>query len=103
MHQCEYLESRIAPIRRVIVFDCSESVIVQRLSGRARWDDVDVENIKRRFLTFHETTSKVIGMFEAAGKTVRVDAEQSPEDVGLRLEAAIEDLLQHIPRRNNDE
>ena len=102
MHQCEYLESRIAPIRRVIVFDCSESVIVQRLGDRGRWDDIDVDNIKRRLLTFHEVTSKVIGIFEAAEKTAHVDAEQSVEDVGLQLEAAVEDILQHVPRRSND-
>ena len=100
VEQCEYLESRITELSRVVVFKCSESIIMQRLATRGRWDDVDVDNINRRIKTFREVTPKVLDVFRGADKLVHIEAGQDIEAVEIQFCDALVDILQSVPKRN---
>jgi UMP-CMP kinase len=59
----------------VLYFECPEEVMLKRLLKRGetsgRVDD-NVESIKKRFKTFHETSFPVIKHYEALGKVRKV-------------------------------
>ncbi|KAK5672516.1 hypothetical protein QVD99_001276 [Batrachochytrium dendrobatidis] len=84
LDQAEAFESKIARCRFVLYFECSESVLEQRLlergksSGRA---DDNMETIKKRFHTFVETSYPVIEFFKNAGRCFKISSEQSPDEV----------------------
>ena len=66
----------------VLFFDCPEDVMTTRLLGRneGRSDD-NIETIKKRFVTFRESSLPVINYYEKLNKVCTVNSDQSPEDV----------------------
>ncbi|KAK4621954.1 Uridylate kinase [Fulvia fulva] len=92
--QCTYLEREIAPVKKVIVLECGDEVLMQRLAAaqRDRFDD-NADNIQRRIDTFRETTSKVIDAFEAAGKVTRIDGERDVEAVHRELLGEVQAVM----------
>ncbi|KAF2001249.1 P-loop containing nucleoside triphosphate hydrolase protein [Amniculicola lignicola CBS 123094] len=88
MDQANYFEETIGTIAIVLVFECPEEILVDRLLQRKRNDD-DVETIRRRVRTFNTTTAEVLAKYEALGKVVRIDVVASVEDVFLRVQTAL--------------
>jgi len=66
----------------VLMYDCTEEVMLERLLGRneGRTDD-NVESIKKRFVTFRESSMPVVEFYETLGKVRKVDAIATPEEV----------------------
>ncbi|CAD8178010.1 unnamed protein product [Paramecium octaurelia] len=70
--------------RFLLMFECSEAVMEQRLlkrgetSGRA---DDNAETIKKRFATFMNETQPVVAAFEKKNMVVKVSAEATPDEV----------------------
>lgn len=97
MVQCEYLESRIAPIIHIFVLECSDSTLTNRLSSseRGRFDD-NKENIERRIKTFRESTSEVISIFESRNKVTRIDGENNIEAITADLEQRLRRIVKEF-------
>ena len=75
----------------VLMYDCTEEVMLERLLGRneGRTDD-NVESIKKRFVTFRESSVPVIEFYEKIGKVRKVDAIDSPLNVYEKTKIAFE-------------
>lgn len=92
LDQAVKFELAVCPAKLVLFYDCPEDVMQARLlergktSGRA---DDNAESIKKRFKTFVETSMPVIDSYERQGKTIKIDATKSPDEVF----AATEKLL----------
>jgi UMP-CMP kinase len=89
--QCDYFEHLIGPISLLVVLDCPESIMIERLtrSDRSRFDD-NLDNIKRRIETFHKTTCQVIDSFKSLGRAAYVvDSNQGVDSVRLQVETLL--------------
>jgi UMP-CMP kinase len=66
----------------VLMYDCTEEVMLERLLGRneGRTDD-NVESIKKRFVTFRESSMPVVEFYEKLGKVRKVNAIATPAQV----------------------
>ena len=66
----------------VLMYDCTEDVMLERLLGRneGRTDD-NVESIKKRFVTFRESSMPVVEFYEKLGKVRKVNAVDTPDKV----------------------
>ena len=64
------------------MYDCTEDVMLERLLGRneGRTDD-NVESIKKRFVTFRESSMPVVEFYEKLGKVRKVNAVDTPDKV----------------------
>lgn len=75
MDQALEFEKSVVDSAFVLYFECPEEVMLKRLLKRGetsgRVDD-NVESIKKRFKTFHETSFPVIKHYEALGKVRKV-------------------------------
>jgi adenylate kinase family enzyme len=100
MAQCQFLEDQTAPVKQLIVLECSDETLRKRLGAahRQRFDDTDDETISGRIQTFRETTSHVITTFEARNCVARVDGEQSIETVVADLRALVRNVLESCGR-----
>ncbi|EPZ30970.1 ADK-domain-containing protein [Rozella allomycis CSF55] len=82
--QAVQFEQNIAPCDKVLFYDCSEKVMLERLIKRGetsgRSDDNE-ETIKKRFATFLAKSLPVINHFEPTGKLVKISAERGVDEV----------------------
>ncbi|MFT4904911.1 MAG: adenylate kinase [Natronomonas sp.] len=122
LSQAEYLDD-ITDLDLVALLDVDREELVDRLTGRRVCDDcganfhVDFappeeegvcdecggeliqrdddteETVKERLNVFEENTQPVIDYYEDEGELVRVDGEQSPDEVWDDLQDAIEDAI----------
>ncbi|KAI0426836.1 adenylate kinase-domain-containing protein [Xylaria sp. FL1042] len=104
LEQAQYFEETIAPIELVIVLECPDNVLIDRLLPRGRFDD-NLENICKRIRTFRETTSQVISFYEDKGKVKTIKAEGTIQAVTMQIARLLEDrerralgdlLIQHV-------
>ncbi len=93
--RAEYFEKTICPIQLVVVLQCSESALFDRLVSRARFDDTR-ESIQKRIDTFNYTTSAVIQHYREQGKVRVVDGEKDVEAVSLALEDVFSDVAKRL-------
>lgn len=77
----------------MILLQCSEAVMVDRLCSRGRFDD-NAESIRGRIATFHTTTSKVVDLMHQRGNLVVVDAEQPAETVSRLMVEVFSDVAE---------
>ncbi|WP_181692377.1 adenylate kinase [Natronomonas sp. LN261] len=116
LSQAEYL-SDIADLDLVALLDVSKEELVDRLTGRrmdpetgdiyhtefnmpdeeevrdrlVQRDDDTEETVRERLRVFEENTQPVIDHYEETGDLVRIDGEQTPDEVWSDLKAEIED------------
>jgi adenylate kinase len=115
LDQAEFL-SEISDFDVVLYLDVDEDVLVERLTGRRldpetgdiyhvefdmpddeavrdrlvqREDDTE-ETVRERIRVYRENTEPVIEFYEEQGELVRVDGEQSPDEVWDDVQDAIE-------------
>ena len=84
-----------AEVEFCLVLDCPEDVMEARLlkrgetSGRA---DDNAASIKKRFLTFIESTKPVIATFEQQGKVRLISAAKPVDDVWQDVKTLFESV-----------
>jgi adenylate kinase len=74
----------------VFLIDVSDKEALWRISGRvADREDETLQAIRKRIALFHELTSEVLKFYETEGKLVKVNGEQSVEEVFAEIMVAI--------------
>jgi UMP-CMP kinase len=100
LDQLSYFEEQVSPIQRLVVLDCPDEVLLQRLLGaeRGRSDDqAGEEGIWKRIRTWREVTLRVVEVFEnerGQGRCVRVGGVKGVEEVGMEFWEAVRDLIE---------
>lgn len=89
LDQAEFFEQKVGPID-LVVFECPQSNLVQRLLQRNRADDNEY-NIKRRIDTFRATTAFVLEKYRAVGKVVEIGTGTEVDDVHVRLQRLLKE------------
>lgn len=75
----------------VFLIDVSDKEALWRISGRVSdREDETLQAIRKRIELFHEVTSEVLGYYEKVGKLVKINGEQSVEEVFADILAAME-------------
>lgn len=84
------LESR--PDQRVtaLLLEVSDEEMLRRLLSRGRADDVE-DTIRRRIARFHTQSIDAIEFYESQGELIRINGEQSIEDVTAEIAAALDE------------
>lgn len=84
LQQAQSFEEKICPASFVLSFDCSEKTMTERLLARAQTSgraDDNIETIKKRLVTFTESTKPVLDAYRAKGTLVSVSAEDAKETI----------------------
>ncbi|KAL8857064.1 MAG: hypothetical protein Q9178_006356 [Gyalolechia marmorata] len=84
MDQALKFEESVCPSKFTLFFDCPEDVMQERLINRGKTSgraDDNAESIKKRFRTFLETSMPVVDYFDKAGKVVKVNAAEGPDEI----------------------
>jgi UMP-CMP kinase len=71
-------------LKFVLFFDCTEEVCQNRLLERGKdsgRSDDNIESIKKRFHTYHDSTMPIIDHFNGLDKVRKIDSTQSKDDV----------------------
>jgi len=96
LDQAEAFEREVCESSFILFLDCPEEEMEKRLLQRGltsgRVDD-NIESIKKRFITFKETSYPVIEAFAAKGKVRRVECVKSIEEVYKETKAVFEAYL----------
>lgn len=96
MDQALSFEEQIATSAVTIFFECPESVMLERILQRGkssgRTDD-NVESLKKRFKTFHDTSMPVVEYFDKQGKVVKIDSDRDVDLVEKDVVAALSKVL----------
>ena len=118
LSQAEYL-SDITELDLVALLDVDKEELVRRLTGRrmdpetgdiyhtefnmpddegiterlVQRDDDTEETVRERLRVFDENTQPVIDHYDETGELVRIDGEQSPDEVWAELNAAIDEAV----------
>lgn len=78
-------------VNLVVLIDVSDKEALWRISGRVSdREDETLQAIRKRIELFHEVTSDVLNYYEKVGKLVKIDGEQSVEQVFADISQAIE-------------
>jgi len=96
MDQAKKFEKTVCKGKFVLFFDCPESVMLERLLKRGKTSgrvDDNIESIKKRFVTFKETSYPVVEYFEKQNKVKRVSCVNSPQKVYAETKAIFKDLF----------
>ena len=84
MDQALLFEAAVIQPSHVIVFECPEEVLTDRLLKRANLSsrlDNTIDIIQKRLRTFKETTAHVIMHYESQGKLTRINAALDQDTV----------------------
>lgn len=84
-------ERAVRPVAAVISLECSESAMLSRILGRTHnRDDDNVRSAQKRFRTYRETSSRVVGHYREQGKPVyEIDTDAGVDEVYGVVRAAI--------------
>lgn len=96
MDQAISFEEQIAKSSLVLFFECPESVMIERILQRGKTSgrsDDNVESLKKRFKTFHETSMPVVDYFEKQGKVVKLNCNNTVQKVHQDVKQALQDKL----------
>ncbi|KAI9598275.1 adenylate kinase-domain-containing protein [Syncephalis fuscata] len=97
MDQALQFEDTVAEGTAVLYFECPEEEMLKRLlnrgttSGRA---DDNIESIRKRFRTFHNTSYPVIKFYEHQNKVYKVSCMQPPDVVYAETKRIFVNLLE---------
>lgn len=84
-----------ARVQNVLFFDCSEQTMENRLLQRGltsgRTDD-NADSIRKRFITYKESTKPIIDYFDKLGLVNKIDADQTVEQVFIQVKDCMEKL-----------
>jgi len=97
MDQAIKFEKTVCKGKFVLFFDCPESVMLERLLKRGKTSgrvDDNIESIKKRFVTFKETSYPVVKYFERQNKVKRVSCVNPPQKVYAETKAIFKELFE---------
>lgn len=89
-------EAKDTTVEGVLFFDCPEDEMEKRLIERGKTSgrsDDNLESIRKRFRTYIDSTMPIIKYYEEQGKTFRVNAVGTPDEVFERAAKLIEPLV----------
>lgn len=92
MDQAITFENQIAKSALTIFFECPEQVMLQRLLQRGKTSgrtDDNIESIKKRFVTFVNTSMPVVEHFEKENKVIKVSCDKPVDEVYSQVTAAL--------------
>jgi len=83
-------------VKFTLFFECSEDICTRRClergkAGSGRADD-NMESLKKRFVTYLESTMPIVNYFEDKGLLKKVDASESPDQVYEAVESLFKAL-----------
>lgn len=83
---------RLGQVDVVLHLALSDDVARERLAARdeGRADDADPEVIEHRLRVYHDQTAPLLDHYGRQGTLVTVDADRSPAEVALELDAALD-------------
>ncbi|KAK5630367.1 hypothetical protein RRF57_006082 [Xylaria bambusicola] len=84
LEQAQLFEETVALIEFIIVLECTDALLIDRLLPRERFDD-NLENIRKRLRTFYETTSKVVLFFRGRGQVKTVNTHDDVKTIHHQL------------------
>jgi len=81
-----------ANLKFVLFFDCEDDICIKRClsrgeAGSGRSDD-NMDSLRKRITTYHESTKPIIDHYKALGKVRQVSADAIPEEVFLEVKKA---------------
>ncbi|KAK7015068.1 uridylate kinase [Favolaschia claudopus] len=97
MDQALKFDEEVCRASLVLFFSTTEQVMLDRLLERGKTsgrEDDNAESIKKRFVTYKETTMPVIQHYEALGKVAEIDSSPSVEEVHLKAKEVVAKILQ---------
>ncbi|XP_062617730.1 UMP-CMP kinase-like [Saccostrea cucullata] len=87
--------SDVAKVIRVLFFNCSEQVCVERCLSRGKTSgrtDDNEESLKKRIKTYTESTMEIIEQFRKLNLVSEIHAEKSPEEVFEEVKKVLNEL-----------
>ncbi|EPY49748.1 uridylate kinase [Schizosaccharomyces cryophilus OY26] len=84
MDQFEGFERAICPATVALFFYCDQEIMLGRLMDRGKTsgrDDDNAESIKKRFVTFTETSMPVVNALKNDNRCITINAEHDPDTV----------------------
>ncbi|KAF8270403.1 adenylate kinase-domain-containing protein [Lactarius quietus] len=84
MDQALKFEENVCTSSLVLFFTTDEETMLNRLLERGKTsgrDDDNIESIKKRFVTYKETTMPVVEHYEKIGKVAQVDSSPAADEV----------------------
>ncbi|XP_061168023.1 UMP-CMP kinase-like [Saccostrea echinata] len=87
--------SDVAKVIRVLFFNCSEQVCVERCLSRGKTSgrtDDNEESLKKRIKTYNESTMDIIEHYRKLNLVSEIHAEKSPEEVFEEVKKVLNDL-----------
>jgi adenylate kinase len=81
-------------VDKVILLEVSDKEALWRIAGRmSDREDETLQAIRKRIELFHEVTKPVVHYYEEQGKLIRIDGEQSVEQVSADIVTALDEFL----------
>ncbi|KAH9967926.1 adenylate kinase-domain-containing protein [Russula dissimulans] len=96
MDQALKFEEDVCTSSLVLFFTTDEETMLKRLLKRGETsgrDDDNIDSIKKRFVTYKETTMPVIEHYEKQGKVAEIDSSPLVEEVHTAAVTAVEKVL----------
>ncbi|KAH9174250.1 UMP-CMP kinase [Lactarius sanguifluus] len=96
MDQALKFEEDVCTSSLVLFFTTNEETMLERLLERGKTsgrDDDNIESIKKRFVTYKETTMPVIEYYEKFGKVAEVDSSPAVDEVHAATIAVVDKVL----------
>lgn len=87
--------SDVAKVIRVLFFNCSEQVCVERCLSRGKTSgrtDDNEESLKKRIKTYTESTMEIIEQFRKLNLVSEIHAEKSPDEVFEEVKKVLNEL-----------
>ncbi|KAJ3558054.1 hypothetical protein NM688_g1133 [Phlebia brevispora] len=103
MDQAVAFDEDVCESRAVLFFSTNEETMTQRLLERGKTsgrEDDNEESIRKRFVTYRETTMPVIEYYGKKDKVVEIDASLTIEEVHEKAKAVVAGLLNGHPSVN---
>ncbi len=95
IEQGKAFELQVCQGRAVLFFDCDEDTMIERLIGRSLTsgrDDDNIESIRKRLVTYRDTTMPVIEYYSTQGKVYKFDSNGSKDCVTEKVVEVLEKL-----------
>ncbi|KAJ2396472.1 bifunctional uridylate/adenylate kinase [Coemansia sp. RSA 2559] len=84
LEQAKAFEDTVCVAKKVLYFECPESVLLERLLDRGKTSgrsDDNIESIKKRFHTYTNASKPVIDEYDKKGKVITVSCKGSMDSV----------------------
>ncbi|UZJ51275.1 hypothetical protein CBS101457_000595 [Exobasidium rhododendri] len=102
MDQALKFDETVCLSRFVLFLQCSEKVMLERLTERGKTSgraDDNAESIKKRFRTFEETSMPVVDYYRKQGRVVEVNSEQEVSKVTEDIRRSMNETFERLGQK----